>query len=466
MAATRIIKMHINKGKTVAQCLADRTDYAKNPEKTDNGQLVSSYECNPDTVDAEFALSKREYFQITGRTQENDIIAYQVRQSFKPGEITPEEANEIGYEFAKRFTKGNHAFIVCTHIDKKHIHNHIIWNSTTLDCTRKFRDFWGKDKAVRMLSDIICYKHKLSVIINPNPHGKSYNSWCGEKEHISNRDYLKKAIDKAFEKKPKSYDEFITSLREDGYRVVPGKHLTFSHPRQKKNIRVRSLGVGYSERDIQAVILGNKVHSPKAKKKRHEKTNLLSDIEKMIDSGKGAGYENWAKKFSAKQIAKSIIFLKEHNFSNYEDFAKSVKAEQERHAELSASIKSAEKLLSEIAVLKKHIINYSKTKDIYVGYRKSGYSKKYLAEHEADILIHKAAKKAFDELKLDKLPTIKRLNSEYAKLLSEKKVNYAEYVKLQKEVREMLLHKQNYEYILGIEPEKNEKNEHSRSQEK
>ena len=111
MAATRIIKMHINKGKTVAQCLADRTDYAKNPDKTDNGQLISSYECNPDTVDAEFALSKREYFQITGRMQENDIIAYQVRQSFKPGEITPEEANEIGYEFAKRFTKGNHAFM-------------------------------------------------------------------------------------------------------------------------------------------------------------------------------------------------------------------------------------------------------------------------------------------------------------------------------------------------------------------
>jgi len=116
--------------------------------------------------------------------------------------------------------------------------------------------------------------------------------------------------------------------------------------------------------------------------------------------------------------------------------------------------------------LKKHIINYSKTKDIYVGYRKSGYSKKYLAEHEADILIHKAAKKAFDELKLDKLPSIKRLNSEYAELLSAKKASYAEYIKLQKEVREMLLHKQNYEYILGIEPEKNERNEHSRSQEK
>ena len=459
MAATRVITMHINKGKTLAQCLADRTNYAKNPDKTDNGQLVSSYECNPDTVDAEFALSKREYFQITGRTQENDIIAYQVRQSFKPGEITPEEANAVGYEFAKQFTKGNHAFIVCTHIDKKHIHNHIIWNSTTLDCTRKFRDFWGMAKVVRILSDIICFKHGLSIIDKPKKHGKSYNSWLGEKEHISNRDYLKEAIDKALAQKPKTYDEFFALLRQDGYIVVPGKHLTFSHSRQKKNIRVRSLGEGYSERDIQSCILGNKVHSPKTKKKQYEKTNLLYDIEKMINSGKGAAYENWAKKFSAKQIAKSIMFLKEHNFANYDEFAKDVKEKQEKYAELSEKIKVSEKRLSEIAVLKKHIINYSKTKDIYVEYRKSGYSKKYLAEHEADILIHKAAKKAFDELKLDKLPSVKILNSEYAKLLSAKKEDYAEYIKLQKEVREMLLHKQNYEYILGIEPDKNSKSD-------
>ncbi len=466
MAATRVITMHINKGKTVAQCLAGRTDYALNPNKTDNGQLVSSYECNPDTVDAEFALSKREYFKITGRKQDGDIIAYQVRQSFKPGEITPEEANAIGYEFAKRFTKGNHAFIVCTHIDKKHIHNHIIWNSTTLDCTRKFRDFWGMASAVRILSDIICFKHGLSIIEKPKRHGKSYNSWLGENEHMSNRDYLIEAIDKALAQKPKSYDEFFALLKQDGYTVIKGKHLTFSHPRQKQNIRVRSLGDGYSERDIQAVILGNKVHSPRSKKHRYEKTTLLSDIEKMINSDKGAAYENWAKKFSAKQIAKSIIYLKEHDFANYDEFAEAVSEKKQLSDKMAESIKEAEKRLSEIAVLKKHIINYSKTKDIYVGYRKSGYSKKYLAEHEADIVIHKAAKRAFDELKLDKLPSIKSLNEEYAKLLNEKKANYAEYSAVKKEVREMLLHKQNYEYILGIENDKSEKSEQTQNVEK
>ena len=131
MATTRIISMHVNQGKTIADCLTDRIDYSKNPDKTQDGELISAYECDPKTADAEFLYSKRQYQTITGREQRHDVIAYQVRQSFKPGEITPEDANRVGYEFAERFLKGRHAFFVATHTDKKHIHNHIIWNSTT-----------------------------------------------------------------------------------------------------------------------------------------------------------------------------------------------------------------------------------------------------------------------------------------------------------------------------------------------
>lgn len=141
MATTRIISMHVSHGKTIADCLTDRIDYSKNPDKTQGGELISAYECDPKTADAEFLYSKRQYQTITGREQRHDVIAYQVRQSFKPGEITPEDANRVGYEFAERFLKGRHAFFVATHTDKKHIHNHIIWNSTTLDCKHKFRDF-------------------------------------------------------------------------------------------------------------------------------------------------------------------------------------------------------------------------------------------------------------------------------------------------------------------------------------
>ena len=164
MATTRIISMHLNKGKTVAQCLHDRTEYVKNPDKTAGGELISAYACDPKTVDAEFLLAKREYRSLTGRAHKNDVIAYQIRQSFRPGEVTPEEANRIGYELAERFLKGHHAFIIATHCDKAHVHNHIIFNSTTLDCQHKFRDFLGSGRAVARLSDIICLEHELSVI--------------------------------------------------------------------------------------------------------------------------------------------------------------------------------------------------------------------------------------------------------------------------------------------------------------
>mgnify|MGYP000508852412 CR=1 FL=1 len=156
LAATRLIALHKNKGMTVAACLKNRTDYIENPDKTEQGQYVSSYACSALTSDEEFMLTKRQYDFVNGRRQKSDVIAYQVRQSFRPGEVTPEEANKIGYEFAERFLKGKHAFIVATHTDRAHIHNHIIYNSTALDGTRKFRDFYFSALAVQRLSDLIC----------------------------------------------------------------------------------------------------------------------------------------------------------------------------------------------------------------------------------------------------------------------------------------------------------------------
>ena len=141
MAATRLIALHKNKGMTVAACLKNRTDYIENPDKTEQGELVSNYACSALTADEEFMLTKRQYDLVNGRRQKSDVIAYQIRQSFKPGEITAEEANKVGYELAMRFTKGKYAFLVATHTDREHIHNHIIYNSTALDCSRKFRDF-------------------------------------------------------------------------------------------------------------------------------------------------------------------------------------------------------------------------------------------------------------------------------------------------------------------------------------
>ena len=252
--------MHKNRGKTLLSCLAARTDYAMDKDKTADGQLISSYECAPQTAAEEFALSKQIYFQKTGRKQENDVIAYQFRQSFKPGEVTAEEANRIGYEFAERFLKGRHAFIVCTHINRHHIHNHVIWNSTTLDCSRKFRNFWNSTKAVRRLSDTICMEHGLSVIENPARKGMTYDKWLGGNAKVSNREVLRKAIDEVLTQKPRNMDEFLSLLEEKGFTVKRGKHITLKHENFKKAIRMDSLGEGYTEEDIRAVLLGKRKH--------------------------------------------------------------------------------------------------------------------------------------------------------------------------------------------------------------
>ena len=164
IATTRLMPLHIGKGRTVARALGRVTAYVENPDKTDGGELISSYQCNADIADKEFLFAQRQYENITGRKpKKNDVIAYHLRQSFKPGEVSPERANKIGYELAMRLTKGHNPFIVCTHIDKAHIHSHIIFSSINLDCTRKFRNFWRSSFAIRKISDILCLENGFST---------------------------------------------------------------------------------------------------------------------------------------------------------------------------------------------------------------------------------------------------------------------------------------------------------------
>ena len=301
--------MHITKGKTIAQCISDRTEYAMNPNKTNHGELISSYACDYRTLDSEFALSKREYRFYTGKDERNNVIAYQVRQSFKPGEVTPEEANQIGYDFASRFLKGKHAFVVCTHTDKAHIHNHIIWNSTTLDCKRKFRDFRRSGKAVARLGDLICIEHQLSIVDNPKRGSSAYNKWHGFKGKQSNRESLRIAIDEALEQKPHDFDAFLSLLAAEGFRVKRGKHLTFVHADFKQNIRMSTLGEEYCEDAIRAIIKGQRTHSPKKRRAVWDANRAQSiiDIQAKLAAGKGEGYRRWATVENLKRMAKTKL---------------------------------------------------------------------------------------------------------------------------------------------------------------
>lgn len=458
MAATRLISLHINKGKTVAQCLADRTDYSENAAKTNNGEFISSYECDPKTADEEFLLSKRQYFHITGREQKNDVIAYQIRQSFKPGEITPEEANQVGYELAMRWTKGKHAFIVATHIDKAHIHNHVIYNSTTLDCTHKFKDFFLSGLAVQKVSDRICVEHGLSII-TPKPYRERKKRTVYPKKR-SQRDELCTVIDEVLRQKPETFERLVQQLSEMGYEFKDGKQKAFRGKEQKRFIRLRSLGEGYSEEELRAVISGKTLHKAKNTSRQihtQRQFQMLIDIEAKLAERKSGGYERWARKFNRKEAAKTVCLLKERGIGDYDELAALTERLTNRFGELSDSIKSAEKRMAEIQVLRTHIINYSKTRDIYIAYRKAGYSKKFFEEHREEIQIHKAAKEAFNQFGVTKIPKVKDLNEEFHQLLTEKKKAYAEYRQVKKEMQEYLIAKQTVENILGIERQKNEK---------
>ena len=458
MATTRIMPLHTGKGRTEKQAVSSIIDYVANPQKTDHGRLITGYGCDSRTADAEFLLAKRQYLAATGRVRgADDVIAYHVRQSFKPGESTPEEANSLGVEFVKRFTKGNHAFVVCTHIDKLHVHNHIIWSAVNTECDRKFRNFWGSTKAVRRLSDTICIENGLSIVENPKPHGKSYNKWLGEQAKPSHREQLRGMIDQALEQKPASLDELLKLLQASGCEVSKrGKSYRLKLPGWDKAARLDSLGEGYTLEDLLAVLTGKKEHTSRKKfvvQTEPPKVNLLVNIQAKLQAGKGAGYVRWAKVFNLKQMAQTVNFLTEHNLLDYEVLAEKAAAATAYHNELSAQIKAAEKRMAEIAVLRTHIVSYAKTRETYVAYRKAGYSHKFRAEHEEEILLHQAAKNAFDDMGVKKLPKVKELQAEYTRLLEEKKKTYAEYRRSREEMRELLAAKANVDRLLNMETE-------------
>ena len=464
MAATRLIPLHVNKGKTIAQSLGDRTDYAKNPEKTEKGELVTGYQCDPMTVDEEFMLSKRQYEQITGRRQKHEVIAYQIRQSFKPGEITPDEANRLGHELALRFTKGKYAFIVATHTDRAHVHNHIVFNSTSIDATRKFKNFWLSSFALQRVSDLICLENGLSVIA-PKPY-KERTKRTEYPRRVKNRDVLCEDIDLILQKKPESFDAFLQELQQLNYEIKYGKHISVRGKNQTRFIRLSSLEDGYTEADLRAHFLGQREHKPAAKQRSRTNArsfNLVIDIQSKLQS-KGVGYQRWASVYNLKQMSMTLLFLRDHKIESMEQLDQMVMQQIAKRDALLTSIQQSEKRLAEIGTLKKHIINYSKTRSTYEEYRKAGYSKKFLEAHREEITLHKAAKAAFDELGVKKLPKVKELSIEYAEVLTAKKQTYAEYRQVKNEAQELLIAQRNIASLYDAERKEEEQKRQKENQ--
>ena len=443
--------------------MKERFDYGQNPDKTEGGELISSYGCDHMTADAEFLLSKAKYKATTGREQRRDadVLCYQIRQSFKPGEITPEEANRIGYETAMRWTKGKYQFFVCTHIDKEHIHNHIYYNSTAYDRSRKFRNFIGSSFALRRLSDRVCLEHDLSVIANPKLHSKGrylhYGQWLGENQKLSQKEQIRLAIDAALTERSKDFADFLRRMETAGIQVKHGRGgvISFLVPGQQRAARFRAstLGDGYGPEDVQAVIDGKAPTRTATARKAPapRRVNLLIDIQERMRQGKGPAYERWAKVYNLKQMAAALQYLKEHQLFEYDDLAAKTDAATERFHTLAGDIQQTEAELSRVSDLMAAVVQYAKTRPAFDGYKAAKYSRKYLAEHEAELADYRAAKATMAELLGgEKLPKMDVLKEKRRQLAARKKALYLEYRKAQQDMRELVAVKGSVDHLRGL----------------
>ena len=463
--ATTYFKKHkISKGETVAQSLKERFDYGQNPDKTQGGGLISSYECDYMTADAEFLLSKAKYKAATGREQrrESDVLCYQIRQSFKPGEITPEEANKVGYETAMRWTKGKYAFFVATHTDRQHIHNHIYYNAVSLDYSRKYRNFLGSSFALRRLSDRVCLEHNLSVIQNPKLHSQGqylhYGQWLGGDRRPSQKEQLRAIIDAVLTERPADLPSFLAALEASGVQVIHGRGgvLSFQLPGFARPARWRSstLGDGYGPEAVQAVIDGTApVRTPATGSTRPapRRLNLIIDIQQRMAQGKGPGYERWAKIYNLKQMAAALQFLREYGLTDYDELAAKTDAAVDQEHALAGELRAVQEELTHTAALMGAVVQYAKTRPVFDGYKAAKYSKKYLAQHEAELADYREAKATMNDL-LDgaNLPKMDALKQKRRELTERKKALTAQYRAAQKEMRELVTAKGNIDHLINL----------------
>ena len=459
MATTYIKPYKVSSGLSAVQTMRERFDYGLDPKKC---AAVSSYHCEPETAHAEFMLAKSQYEAITGRDAEKGRLFFQIRQAFPPGEISVEETQKIGYETAMRWTKGKYQFFVCTHNDRGHLHNHIYYNATAEDSTRKFHNFLGSTFHLRRLSDRVCLEHNLSVIADPKQRSKGqfkhYGEWLVGEKQPSFQQRLKAAIDNALHEKPEDFNAFLAGMAAAGFEHKWGRGgvLSFRAPDfgQERFTRLRSstLGDGYGLDDILAIIEG-RAPLPKewATPAAPRKVNLIIDIQEKMSQGKGAVYQRWASVYNLKQMAAALQYLLENNLLVYEDLAAKAEAAAARMHSAGSGLQQTETAMKRNAELKKAIADYARTRPVFEDYKAKKYSNKYLAEHEADIAVYRAAQAMMKELlQGEKLPKMDALKAEWQTLTAAKKSGYSDYRAAQRDMREVVTVKANIDHLLGI----------------
>ena len=368
-------------------------------------------------------------------------------QSFAPGEVDYEKAHEIGRQLADAVTKGQHEYVLTTHIDKGHIHNHIIFCAVNFVDHHKYvsnkRTYYG----IRNMSDKLCRDNGLSVVVpGKGSKGKSYAEYQAEKTGTSWKGKLKIAVD-ALVPQVSSFEELLQRLQAAGYEIKPGKYISCRAPGQEGFTRLKTLGADYTEEAVRERIAGRRTKVAKAPREQRG-VSLLIDIENSIKAAQSKGYEQWAKIHNLKQAAKTMNFLTEHKIEQYADLVSRIEEMAAESGQAADALKNAEKRLAEMAVLIKNVSTYQKTKPVYDAYRKARNREKYRAGQEQVIILHEAAARSLKASGIAKLPNLAALQSEYEALQAQKEALYADYGKLKKKVREYDIIKQNIDSIL------------------
>ena len=433
--------MAITKIKPVKSTLKKALDYIQNPDKTDGKMLVSSFGCSPETADIEFA------FTIAQALDRGNNLAHHLIQSFEPGEVDYQKAHEIGKQLADAVTKGQYEYVLTTHIDKGHVHNHIIFCAVNFVDHHKYNSNKRSYYGIRNMSDRLCRENGLSVVVpQKGGKGKSYAEYIAEKTGTSWKGKLKISVDGLIPQ-VSSFEELLSRLQGLGYEIKPGKYVSCRAPGQERFTRLKTLGADYTEEAIRERIEGRRTRTAKAPKAERG-VSLLIDIENSIKAAQSRGYEQWAKIHNLKQAAKTFNFLTEHQISRYEDLTAKITEIQTESDKAGDALKEVEKRLADMAVLIKNVSTLQKTKPAYDTYRKARNKDRYRAAHEGTVILHEAAAKALKAAGISKLPNLAALQTEYEKLQEQKEALRADYGKLKKQVREYDVIKQNIDSIL------------------
>ena len=420
--------MAVTKTHPIKSTLKAAIDYICNPEKTDGKLLVSSYGCAAETADIEFSWTRRHAID-KGTNLGRHLI-----QAFQPGEVTPEQAHEIGMELAKEILGGKYEFVLTTHIDKDHVHNHLIFNAVSFTDYKHYHSNKRSYHYISRTSDRLCKEHGLSVIIPGQDKGKSYIEHQAAQNGTSYKAKLKAAIDRLLPA-CSNLEELLRRLQREGYEVKRGKYISARAPDQERFTRLKTLGVDYTEEALVARIAGRPKPS-RQPQQRTGKPSLLINIQNNLKAQQSAGYKHWATIENLKRAAETLNFLTEHGISSYEEPAERCDGAAAAAARVKADLRATEKEMEWLTLTMKHAATYRQLRPMYDQYRQSRDKEKFLRGHEGEIILFEATARELKRLDAVPLPATQRLRAEMDELTTRRTALQTELRKIQKEEKE------------------------------